>query len=79
MRDPDTLKELKGHIDTVNKELETLPPHYPDSHIVIPGKLHLAIKMLARRRAEPTRIMNSLHRYTATISISDGWLIPIII
>jgi hypothetical protein len=49
MRNPDTLKELKGHIDAVNKELDMVPVDYPDKSIMIPHKLHFAIKMLAKR------------------------------
>ncbi len=50
MRNPDTLKELKGHIDAVNKELDMVPVDYPDKSIMIPHKLHFAIKMMARRQ-----------------------------
>ena len=49
MRDPDSLKELKSHIDAVNEQLVKPRDTYPDRHILVDEKLHFAIKMLARR------------------------------
>ncbi len=50
MHNPDTIKELKGHIDAVNKELDTASSDYSNKCMVIPRRLHFAIKMLARRQ-----------------------------
>jgi hypothetical protein len=50
MRTPDTTKALKGHLDAVNKELVAASLDKPNRLIVIPSKLHFAIKMLARRQ-----------------------------
>ena len=42
--------ELRKSLDTVNKELTSAQIRHPDSHIIVPDRLHFAIKMLARRQ-----------------------------
>jgi len=45
-----TLQEMKGHIDAINQELDTRSTDMPDVNVMVPRRLHFAIKMMARRQ-----------------------------
>jgi hypothetical protein len=50
MNNTGALQELKGHIDAINQELDTRSTDLPDVNVMVPRRLHFAIKMMARRQ-----------------------------